>query len=461
MTGRILAIVTGLLLVSALTYPAVAQTTTTLEAEIVSWQVIGLDSNQPTTAPPEVFLVQVKVTNTGVATATNTFATLTLGTLSPNPCDPAACISLISPATQSVGSVAPGQTTDVFWSVRVARTAAAFNSITPITVEVGADNAPVVQAPQVDRIPAPCGTTDTPGNTLLIEDLISQARNDVISYTVTPGTQLPDGSWEVPVGSNFTVQVLADTATNYEEISVPAIIDPSGVLTPLSTNFSFELGTPTATDIYTLNAGGQVTAEYLYRASSVGDVSLSQLIYDCSGNSFHYNSDFMTDSVIIRVIPGPPEVTLVKSVTPESPVDPGTTLTFTISFENSGSGSATNLVITDVIHELLVDVTPFDGGIWEPETRTITWNIGTLSPGDSGSVRFQATVDLSADDETIPNVATADADQFDPITSETITVTVPPALPLTGLPLVILAILGFASIGIGSSLLQPESRGEA
>jgi uncharacterized repeat protein (TIGR01451 family) len=259
------------------------------------------------------------------------------------------------------------------------------------------------------------------------------------------------------VGSNFTVQVLADTATNYEEISVPAIIDPSGVLTPLSTNFSFELGTPTATDIYTLNAGGQVTAEYLYRASSVGDVSLSQLIYDCSGNSFHYNSDFMTDSVIIRVIPGPPEVTLLKSVTPESPVDPGTTLTFTISFENSGSGSATNLLITDVIHELLVDVTPFDGGIWEPETRTITWNIGTLLPGDSGSVSFQATVDLAADDDTIPNVATADADQFDPITSETITITVPPALPLTGLPLVILAILGFASIGIGSSLLQPES----
>lgn len=446
-------VVTALLL--ATSPPAFAATT--LSAEIVSWQVIGLDSNDPTGSPPEVFLVQAKVTNTGAEPATNASATLTLGTLSPNPCDPEACITLISPATYELGDLAAGATANAFWSVRVARTAAAFDTSTPVTVTAVADNAPQVTATQVDRSPAPCGTNDTPGGTLFVERLISQNRNDVLSYTVDPGVQRDDGSWEVVVGTNFTVDVVASTATEYEEISLPAVADPTGLIVPLATSFTFEQGTPSADDIYTLNAGGQVNASYTFNAGSEGTVTLSQLIYDCSGNSFHYNSDFLADSVTIHIVGAPslPDLVLVKSSNPADEADPGETITYSIAFTNQGIVDATGVVIEDVVDPGLEAIGPLDGGSYDPATRTITWDVGTVGAGESGVVRFTAQPNPFTGGTTIRNLATATLDQTPPITSNEISLEVPPTLPVSGIASTILAILGLASIGFGRSLHLP------
>lgn len=429
--------------------PALAQPA--LSAEIVSWQIVGLDSNDPTGSAPELFLIQAQVTNTGTAPATGSNAVLTLGSLSPNPCAPADCISLASSPTDSLGTIGPGGTADAFWTVRVAKTAAAIGTSTPITVTVSANNAPSVVATQSDRNPPPCGTTPTPGGSLLVEGLISQARNDVISYSVSPGVQLPDGSWEVVRGSSFTVTVIADTATAYDEISVPATVDPSGAVTPTSVSFSYELGTPSDDDIYTLNAGGQVTANYSYDASALGTVRLSQLIYDCSGNSFHYNSDYLADSLTIRVVDGPPSIALTKSSSPSGQVDPGERVTFTIAYQNTG-GSATNFVITDVVDPALTDIVVANGGTFNPATRTITWVVGLVPGGASGSVSFSAVVDDFAGGRTITNVATGDSDQTDPVSTPPLRITARPTTPVTGVAAEVLAILGWAMIGFGDVL---------
>lgn len=428
--------------------PAHAQPT--LSAEIVSWEIIGLDSNEPATSAPEIFMVQVKVTNTGSETATGVAATLTL--TSPD-CGGVACVTVASNPTYTIGSLAPGETRDAFWTVKIAKTSAAFGTSTLVDVSVTADNAPTVSATQAGRDPAPCGNASTPGNTLFVEDLISQNRNNVISYTVSPGVQLADGSWEVIEGSDFTVTVAAHTATVFSEISVPATIDPSGVLSPTSVLITFTQGTASDDDIYTLDAGGEVLAEYRYRASNLGTIQLAQLIYDCSGNSFHYNTDYLSNSITIHVVAAPsePSITLSKSASP-NPASPGEQITITITYTNSGLAAATNFVITDTVDPLLEGVTPGAGGVFDPATRTITWNVGTVPGLSSGSVFFTATVSDFSGGRTLTNVAAGTADQFGPISSPRLNVPVRPTTPVTGLASWVLAVLGWASIGFGTAL---------
>lgn len=431
-----------------------AEAATTLVAEIVSWQVIGLDSNAWATSNPEKFMVQVEVTNTGAEAATGVQTNLTLGSSAP-PCGSQSCVSLASSPSYPIGTIAAGAKADAFWTVRIVKDSAAFDSSTPVSVEVTSDNAPIVSATQMDRINPDCGG-DTLGGTLFVERLISQNRNDVISYSISPGVQRPDGSWEVLVGTAFTVEVVAQTATTYDEISVPATIDPAGTITPRSVSFTYEQGTASDDDIYTLNAGGQVVARYRYDASSVGDVTLAQLIYDCSGSSFHYNTDYLVDAITIHVVATPslPQMSLAKSASP-SPASPGEAVTFTITYRNDGVAEATGFVITDRVDKVLNQIVPANGGIFDSATRTITWQIGTVSPLSSGTVSFSATVDDFAGEGTITNVASGDADQFDPIASPPIAVPVRPTLPVTGIAPIMLAILGLACIGFGDALSAP------
>lgn len=456
-------VISGFLMSFSLYLPASAAAA--LSAEIVSWQVIGLDSNAPATSPPELFLVQAQVTNTGDAPATNVTSALAI---SAPDCGGVACITLVSSATYTIGTLAPGETRDAFWTVRIAKMAAAFDTTTPITVTAQADGLAPVTATQVSRDPPPCGTDPSGPSVLFVERLISQSRNNVLSYSVSPGVQLPDGTWEVVQGSDFTVTVLAQTATQYSEVSVPAVVDPSGAITPQSVSFTYTLGTAADDDIYTLNAGGRVRAEYDYRAASLGEVRLSQLIYDCSGNSFHYNSDYLVDFITIRVVAPPtvvngqpnpqPNVTLGKSSSPSGRVDPGEKVTFTISYANSGPGPATGFVISDQIDPNLTNIQPGPGGAYNPSTRTITWMIGTIDTQSSGSVSFTAFVDDFAGGKTIRNVAVADADQFEPLSSAEVLLTIPETTPVTGIPAGLLAILGWGLIGTGEVLARKRIR---
>lgn len=429
----------ALVLVAAPAYAA-----TTLSAEIVSWQVVGLDSNDPTTALPEFFMVQAKVTNTGAEPASAAEAAISFGAPTPTDCG-GPCIFLVSSATYSIGTIAPAATADAYWTIRVAKTAAALGTSTPVTVTASASNAPSVVATQAARTGL-C-SPDTPGGVLYVERLISQNRNQVLSYAVSPGVQRADGSWEVVLGSAFNVTVLAHTATTYDEISVPAVVDPSGTITPVSTNFTFEMG-GTDDDIYSLDAGGDVTSIYGYRAASIGTVTLSQLIYDCSGGSFHYNSDYRLNSVTIHVVGAPslPNLVLEKTSSPSGTVAPGDRVTFTITYRNTGIVAATNVVITDIIDPGLTNISPNNGGTFDAGTRTIVWNIGTVAPGASGGVSFTALIGSSTSGQ-ILNTARATASEIPDVTSDQVRLLL--SIPNTGSLTDLLLILGLASLGAG------------
>ncbi|HEV8232242.1 MAG TPA: putative Ig domain-containing protein, partial [Thermoanaerobaculia bacterium] len=95
-----------------------------------------------------------------------------------------------------------------------------------------------------------------------------------------------------------------------------------------------------------------------------------------------------------------PGLTISKSA-PAS-VQPGSTITYTITYGNTGTSSATNVLIRDPIPAGTSFVSATNGGVFDFESD-VRWDIGTLNAGVTGqTVSF--TVQVNATSGTINNV---------------------------------------------------------
>ena len=79
---------------------------------------------------------------------------------------------------------------------------------------------------------------------------------------------------------------------------------------------------------------------------------------------------------------------------PEGYVQAGQTLNYEVEFENEGEGIAFGVYITDVLDEDLDDLTLILGGegTYNPSTRTITWFVGEVGPGEGGKFNFSVNI---------------------------------------------------------------------
>jgi uncharacterized repeat protein (TIGR01451 family) len=103
----------------------------------------------------------------------------------------------------------------------------------------------------------------------------------------------------------------------------------------------------------------------------------------------------------------------------------GENVVYTITVENEGPDLATGVVVTDTLPAGLTFVSATNGGVWDANTRTITWNVGSLTNLFTATVTATVTSDAAA--KTLVNTATADSDQIvDPI-STTASIYVPSA----------------------------------
>ncbi len=71
---------------------------------------------------------------------------------------------------------------------------------------------------------------------------------------------------------------------------------------------------------------------------------------------------------------------------------PGDTLTYSLTYRNSGNLTETQVVVSD---PLPPRTTYVSGGTYDASTRTVSWNVGTLAAGASGTVQFVVTLDSS------------------------------------------------------------------
>ncbi|MCH8875205.1 MAG: DUF11 domain-containing protein [Chloroflexi bacterium] len=338
----------GAILFTAL--PALAQPILTITP--ITWNVVGLDSNDVTTGPNN-FPVGARVCNTGDTDATNVTSAFVWDTAN-------ALIDLRPGSKTSytgadaVATLAAGACHDFYYEVQITRSASAYDQTRRYHITATADTLGT-------------SSTTTPRE-IFVERLISQSRNSTDDVKLDTVSVPPGGTMTLVVGGTYNIELIASTATNgYEQIesfinfpntifqvnSVTATYSANGGTDPDALTKLYADGCSWENDpnspnyrscLSTGKYGGNVTLNYNVTIIGGGGTSqtLNTLIYDFSGSSYHYNSDFATGSRIAAII-DPTATTISKSFAPDPTIVGGTsTLTFTISNPNAAAISDLN-----------------------------------------------------------------------------------------------------------------------
>jgi uncharacterized repeat protein (TIGR01451 family) len=431
MKAKLTGVVVGLFL--GLLFSGVAEAQSSLTVEPITWDVIGLDSNAPT-AGPKYFPVGVRITNTSGSPSGELTATFNW-----DPSEPAYMkLRLGTLGTLNLGTLAaagtPGDSVDAYFEVEITQEAAAIGTYGSYYIRVNE---------------AGIGYKDSPRpRHLYVERLVSQNRNSVNAMYLSatePTPPYPDGygtaianggGMTLMVGETYWITLAANTATNgYEQIqsfiNFPNIIFQILAVNTTYTAYSGNVASPSDTlygdacvwdsdpaspnylsCLSTGKAGGTVITTYEVKILQIPDAPLhnpeplTTLIYDYSGSSYHYNSDFGGSTRYATIVNAGIEKSFApKSLNPNTTPAGTSTLTFTIT--NPGPDPITNVHFTDTL--------PTNGGTGQMSiaSPTVTYTGFTTPPDSSSDDLTVGDFSLSFSGLTVP-----------PLSSATIAVTV-------------------------------------
>ncbi len=300
----------------------------------ITWNILGLDSNNVNVGP-NVYMVGARVCNIGDTAATNVSATFVRdGATNPY-------INLQGNSTLTVASLAPGSTsaantrpptaygaipnncTDFYYNVEVTRSSAAYNAKQQYHIAATADGVGVISTPT--------------NRELYVEKLVSQNRNAVQTFS---------GTTSVVVGGVYTYTVTGKTATGgYEQLvfspnfpnamfqvlkveatyTTPSgarnnsvYADACGWTNDISSSTyhnNLECTDTSIPDGYSGGkAGNEISTTYTVKVIAPGTANVSNVVYDFSGSSYHYNSDFGTGVNVLTITATNPSVTISGKV---------------------------------------------------------------------------------------------------------------------------------------------------
>lgn len=319
----------------------------------VTWNVVGLDSNNPSTGPNR-FPVGARVCSNSNTTITQT---VSFHWTSSN-----SFIDLASrapyPNNELEIDIPANGCADAYFEVIVQRNSAAYDTARSYYIEAG-------------------GLTTPQPRELYVQHLVSQARNGIVDLEF--GTSLASLS-SVPAGGSFTlvkgetyfVRMSSYTAPGgYEQLETFSTL-PTTIFQVLSvyTTYTADSTTnvsspndmlygdacyweedPNSPNYLACNGdgkiGGNMTVTYEVKIIDLSASSnpINSLIYDLSGASYHYNSDYESGGRTLYVV-DPAAATIEKSFYPD-PTNVGGTSTLTFTLTNPGSGPLTGASFTD------------------------------------------------------------------------------------------------------------------
>ena len=183
-----------------------------------------------------------------------------------------------------------------------------------------------------------------------------------------------------------------------------------GSLTPLSTLTNNGLGTAT----FTANPGSQG-----------GNVDFYATVD--SAINWHTASNTANTPARCHINNAPLTVTKTTDRSP-SVYNVGENVIYTIDVINMVEGdTATGVVVTDSLPAGLTYVSSTLGGVWDPNTRIITWMVGDLASGAHFTPSVIATVTADAAAKTLENTAQAIDEQMETPVIATASIYVPSA----------------------------------
>ncbi|HEX8337218.1 MAG TPA: hypothetical protein VF621_10850, partial [Pyrinomonadaceae bacterium] len=307
-----------------------------LTIRTVTWDIIGLDSNNPSIGP-NTFQVGSRVCNTGATTLDNIVGNFVWDSLN-------VYVNLNGSATNRARFLAAGACVDFYYPIAVTRANAAYNTTRRYRMTASADGVAAVSTP-------------TPRE-LYVERLISQGRNTVTSIT---------GPSSVTVGGVYQYTLVASTATQgYEQLE--AFLDlPNVVFQVISVQTTYSAPAGATNDKFYADAcgwnnvpgtanyrncvgpvnwpggkvGGSLTSVYTVKILAGGTTTPGALILDFSGSSFHYNNDYGTGGGAPTITATSPAITLSKLSSAATVTAAGATVTYTLRATNAGTSSVT------------------------------------------------------------------------------------------------------------------------
>lgn len=332
---------------------------TVISIEPITWNVVGLDSNSPLSGPNR-FPVGARVcTDTGGQTVTANFFwdSTTLPALPPKP--------LYLNITNGISSVdlttsaAPPYCADAYFEIAVTRDNAAFETSRQYHISAGALSTP------------------TPRE-LYVKPLVSQARNGILDLKF--GESLDSltsvaagGSFSLVKGKTYFIRMSSYTAPGgYEQLETFSTL-PNTIFQVLSVVTTYTADTttnvsspndklygdacyweedPESPDYLSCLGDGKIggTMDVTYEVKIVdigaGINPINSLIYDLSGASYHYNTDYDSGGRTIYLV-DPAAVTIAKRFSPATILPDGkSTLIFTLT--NPNGGGVSEISFTDL-----------------------------------------------------------------------------------------------------------------
>jgi hypothetical protein len=336
----------------------------------LTWNVIGLDSNNVSVGPNH-FPVGARVGNSGnevvtnitssfVWDSSNTYIDLRPGTLASYT------------GANAFPTLAVDACTDFYYEVEVTRNASAYNTTRRYHI-TASGTAAVSGAIGPFSSPTP--------RELFVEHLISQSRNAVTDVQLSPDgttfTSVPSGGRLTLVkDATYWIKLVGKTATNgYNQLesfinlpntifqvesvlstySVTSLTPPHDKLYADSCGWENDPNSPTYRSCVGSDgkSGGDVTVTYKVKILSTPSAPLTNpgrlttLLYDFSGSSYHYNSDYGVSARYVYIVDPATAVDINKSFTPSSTVVGGTSrLSFTLTNTAATSISGANFTDT-------------------------------------------------------------------------------------------------------------------
>ena len=289
---------------------------------------------------------------------------------------------------------------------------------------------------------------------------LSAGNGGSVSVTVSVNSPIANGSVlhnSVTIVSNETPPVAAEVSTSDVRVSSEAVLTigltpstaqarPGDTIvyhvsfgnsgTDLAGNAQVALGLPPNVTLISSSAGsipagnGVVWNVGALGAGASGTVSATVSIDSPLANGTRLvASANITDSLnhfasatALTLVSSAPQLEIMKSAS-TSVINPGRTLVYTLQYRNSGTDTATKVILEDLLPAELTFVSASGGGM--ESGGVVDWNLGDLAAGATGSVSLTVSVKSPMPDGTvIHNHASLDSNETSPVSTGQVDVVV-------------------------------------